>query len=82
MEFRIVTFTKKIIKKQVLETFIAFEKTFFKAVKAVTMAHTMEHQVYFFFLMRIKKLTEVCAMIKRNYDPTTPTSYDDRTTFT
>lgn len=32
--------------------------------------------------MKIKKLTEVCYELKRNYDPTDPTAYEDKATFT
>lgn len=39
-------------------------------------------QVLFFHLMNIKKLTEICAQLKKNYDPIGPTAYDDRETFT
>lgn len=49
-------------------------------VKDVIVAHAMVRQVYFFDPMRIKKLTEVYDEMKRNYDPTGPTAYDDRAT--
>lgn len=41
----------------------------------------MDRRVYFFELMRIKKLSEVCAELKRNYDPVDPTAYDDHVVF-
>lgn len=78
VEFRTVTFAKNLRNKKVLEKFIAFEK----AVKVVTMAHAMEHMVYFLELMRIKKLDDVCTEMKKNYDPTIPTTYEDKATFT
>lgn len=48
----------------------------------MTVAHAMERWVYFFDLMRIKKLSEVCVELKKKYDPTGPTEYDERATFT
>lgn len=68
-------------KKQTLEKFIDLEKAVMKAFKAVIVAHAMELMEYFFDLMRIKKLSEVCAKLKRNYYPTGPTTYNDRGTF-
>lgn len=45
LEFRTVTFAKKLWKKQVLEKFIALEKAALKDFKTVTVAHAMEHMV-------------------------------------
>lgn len=59
-------------KKKVLEKLIALEKT---------VAHAMKNRIYFFDFMRIKKLNEVCAKLKRNYDPTGSAVYDERATF-
>lgn len=77
-----LTFSKKLRKKQTLEKFIALEKIVLKVVQVVTMAYAMESREYLFDLMRIKKLNEVCGELKRNYDPTSPTAYDDMATFT
>lgn len=38
--------------------------------------------VFFFYLMRIKKLSAVCEEFENNYDPQCPIVHDDRTTFT
>lgn len=56
MEFRTVTLFKKLIKKQVIEKFVSLEKDIMKAIKALTIAHSMERRVYFFDFMRINKL--------------------------
>lgn len=54
----------------------------FKEVKEVSVAQAMEQRTYLFELMRITKLTSVCAELRRNYDPRSPTTYDDRAVYT
>lgn len=45
-EFRIVTFERKLKKKETLKMFIALKKVVMKAIKAMTLDHAMERKKY------------------------------------
>lgn len=72
---------KKLQNKSTLKKFVRVEKLVLKAVEAVTIAHALEIREYFYDLMRLRKLIVICGMLKMNYDPSSPTAYDDNTGF-
>lgn len=41
----------------------------------------LERREYFFDLMRLKKLIVICGLLKVNYDPRSPTAFDDLVVF-
>lgn len=65
-----------------LDKFVSLEKVVFKVIKTLTFSQAMNRRTYFFDLMRIKRLSELCIELKQNYNPTRPTAYDDRVVFT
>lgn len=77
VDFWTATLAKKLKKNQVQDKFISLEKTVFKVVKVLTVVQAMYRRVYFFDLMRIKRISELSAKLKQNYVPTCPTAYDD-----
>lgn len=76
-EFRTKVFAKKLLNKNKLKRFVSLERSVLKAVRAITIEQAIDRREYLFYLMRLKKLTISCGLLRMNYDPTGPTAYDD-----
>lgn len=81
MEFRMMVLAKRFKHKIILDRFISQEITVFKTVKAITVEQAMGRREYFFDLVRIRKLADICNEIRSSYDPLSSTPVDDRTVF-
>lgn len=77
-EIRTEVLAKKFRQKAFVYRFIMLEKTVLRAVKARTVPQGLDRREYFFDLVRINRLSNICAKRRQNYDPVSSTAVDDR----